>query len=304
MTSSGIGQANANQKEEIAQLWQACFGERREAIDYFLERVFAPEHCLVHVEDSRVVAMVHMLPARMVHEEATVQVHYIYAAATDPGFRSRGLMGALLEQAFSYGETRGDACSFLLPSEPSLYDYYGRHGYVPYFRTRFAEVCVDELGLPAPEAEGFTASSVDNLPQLESARRLRDSQLAEDVGSIIWPFSYLDYAAKVNSIYSGQTLALWDREGVLRGYALHSPVAEGSVEISEVISGKGSWREMLRYVSRTTGANRLRLRLAENSPILSGLGEVKSFGMARPLGNFMLPGVIPGRSPYIGLTLD
>ena len=304
MTSSGIRQADASHKGEIAQLWQTCFGEHREAVDYFLERVFAPEHCLVHVEDSRVVAMVHMLPAHMVVGHGTHQAHYIFAAATDPGFRSQGLMGRLLERAFSYGESRGDVCSFLLPSEPSLYDYYARHGYVPYFGTRFAEITLAELARFDPQINGFTGLSADVLPQLEDTRRLRDAELTGHVGSILWPSAYLDYAAKVNSIYGGQTSAIWDRDGRLSGYALHSPIADDRILVSELFARGESWGAMLSYVSEVTGAKSLTVRLPQQSPVLSGLGEVRSFGMARPLGGFVLPRSLSGRSPYLGLTLD
>jgi GNAT superfamily N-acetyltransferase len=293
-----------DEKEQIALLWQVCFGERREAVDYFLKHVFAPENCLIHAEDNRVVAMVHMLPAHLVGEGGMLQAHYIYAAATDPAYRSRGLMARLLEEAFCYGEKRGDVCSFLLPSEPSLYEYYGRHGYVPYFKTRFVEIDTTDLpGNAAPE-DNFKARSEHTLTSPELARRVRDAQLSSDVGSILWPASHLDYAAEVNGIYGGRTASLCDTEGALAGYALHNAAVDDCVEVNELFATKQTWSQMLRYVAASTGATSLKLRLPESSPVLPASGETRTFGMARPLGRFILPRTLVGRSPYLGLPLD
>ncbi len=300
-----IRHAELSQREEIALLWKDCFGEHREAIDYFLANVFSPEHCLVQVVKERVVAMVHMLPADIISEAGTVQAHYIYAAATDSAFRSQGLMGQLLNEAFSYGESRGDVCSFLLPSEPSLYDYYARYGYTPYFRTRFAEISTAELAsLPILEGEQVTASRGEKLGIQSGVSLLRNDQLSGERGSILWPHKYLDYAMQVNSIYGGETSSLSGTDGRLEAYALHAAAGSDCTEITEIFAADWTWLELLRYISGVTGSGRLRLRLPENSPILPGLGEVRDFGMVRPLGRHTVPAPLAGRSPYLGLTLD
>lgn len=304
MISRGIRQAVHADREQIAQLWITCFSERRAAVDYFLDNVFAGEDCLVHIEDGDVVAMVHMLPAHLAAPDGRLQAHYIYAAATHPDFRSRGLMGKLLAEAFSYGEKRGDVCSFLLPSEPSLYDYYGRHGYVPYFRTRFAKLDVRALDLERKGSERNEAKDGFSLGQPEQAVLLRDMQFAEQTGSVIWPARYLDYAAQINGIYGGQSTSLWGENGDIVAYALYTAPEAGQVEVGEVVATDDCWQYLLNHVARTTGADRLSLRLAEHSHVLPGVGESRIFGMARPLGGFVMPATAAGRSPYLGLTLD
>ncbi len=304
MISRGIRQAVHEDKEQIALLWITCFGERREAIDCFLDTVFSGKDCLVHIEDERLVAMVHMLPAHIAVPGGKLQAHYIYAAATHPDYRSKGLMGRLLAQAFAYGESRGDVCSFLLPSEPSLYDYYGRHGYLPYFRTRFVDIDSVQLGLSGGHEGDCETEQASSLSQPEQAVHLRNSELAKHPGSILWPPAYVDYASQVNGIYGGHSSVLRSRSGDPIGYALHTAPVAGMVEVSEIFTAGNSWRHMLNHTVKVTGASRLRIRLPEHSQILPGEGTTTTFGMARPLGGFALPVAPIGSSPYLGLTLD
>lgn len=304
--NEGVFFARHEQIDEIAALWQLCFGERREAVDYFFCSVFAPEHCLVHLQDGQVAAMVHMLPGEMVVSGKTAQAHYIYAAATSPEHRSRGLMAQLLERAFSYGEERGDHYSFLLPSEPSLYDYYGRHGYTSYFKTRFVDVTREEVhSLVASTEPGKSKGSLPKTADVALMSELRGKNLADSKGSVLWPASYLDYALKVNQVYGGDSVSVTDSATGASGYALYSAASDGGVEISELFSDGECEHKLLEQIEAACGAERYRIRLPEASSLFPGVGTLTAFGMARPLGRFALPDhIATEKAPFLGLTLD
>ena len=145
MTRSGIAAAGWLEKAELAAVWEKCFGDPPRHIHYFFNNLFEPQNCLTYREDGGIVSMVHMLPARIADGGRLVQAHYIYAAATLPEYRSRGLMGQLLEAAFQAGRRRGDRYSFLLPANRSLYRFYGNLGYTVGFELRTLAVSREEM---------------------------------------------------------------------------------------------------------------------------------------------------------------
>lgn len=117
----------------LLSLWQAAFPEDTPAqITAFLSSVELASECLVAEENGAVVSMVFMLPASL-QADTLLPLQYIYAAATLPSHRGRGLFGDLLKQALKLAREQGIVASFLHPAQPSLCDYYARFGYRPFF---------------------------------------------------------------------------------------------------------------------------------------------------------------------------
>jgi predicted N-acetyltransferase YhbS len=125
--------ATAQDTAALTAVWQHAFPEdTAEEIADFLAKVTLAEECLVAVEDGAVVSMVFLLPA-MLQGETPLPLQYIYAAATLPSHRGRGIFGALLKQALVVARQRGQVASFLRPAQPSLCHYYAAFGYEPFF---------------------------------------------------------------------------------------------------------------------------------------------------------------------------
>lgn len=126
--------ADPSQVPELCAIWAAAFPEDPpEAAASFFERVFRPAECLTAVVDGSPVSMVFLLPSALRAAGRTYPLQYIYAAATLPAWRGRGIFGRLLEEALAVGARQGKTASFLRPGEPSLADYYRRFGYRPFF---------------------------------------------------------------------------------------------------------------------------------------------------------------------------
>ncbi len=82
-------------ERQIRELWMNVFGDEREFVDSFLMHHHNPDLCLTCEEDGRVVAMLHVVPMRT----RTLRVAYVYAVATDPAYRRRGLASRLTAEA-------------------------------------------------------------------------------------------------------------------------------------------------------------------------------------------------------------
>lgn len=110
---------------QIRRLWQEVFGDEREFVDSFLVRYYSPERCVVRCEQGRVVSMAHIVPI----ETAAGRTAYIYAVATDPAFRRRGLGRSVVEECMTRARAEGFDAVALIPSEESLKSFYAALGF-------------------------------------------------------------------------------------------------------------------------------------------------------------------------------
>ena len=166
----------------LKAIWAASFPEDPpEAIEDFFARCFRPEECLTAFEGGEPVSMVFLLPALYQRGGKAFPVQYIYAAATLPAWRGRGIFGALLRGALEEGRRRGQFASFLHPGEPSLAAYYGRFGYRAGFRA-----AVDRLNREEMLTAGGSAAGIRLLAGCPDYAARRDRLLAGSGAYVKW----------------------------------------------------------------------------------------------------------------------
>ena len=74
---------------------------------------------------------------------------YLYAAATLPQYRSRGIMGGMIRFAADFCRSAGFHSIVLVPAEESLFGYYGRSGFKTAFYGAYESFRVSEHTGPA-----------------------------------------------------------------------------------------------------------------------------------------------------------
>ena len=114
------------EQREMREMWQDIFGDERHEIDSFLIR-HADAVPFIHKENGKVVSMLFVVPLRMWEQ----RVAYIYAVATKPKYRGRGLASALLNEALCYiRKSDNYDCAALIPSSTASKLLYERLGFV------------------------------------------------------------------------------------------------------------------------------------------------------------------------------
>lgn len=176
--------ATAQDTAALTAVWQRSFPEDTpHEIAAFLDKVRLDEECLIAEENGTVASMAFLLPTRL-QAPTPLPMQYIYAAATLPSHRGRGLFGGLLKRALAVARERGQAASFLHPAQPSLIDYYASFGYRPFF---FCDtVCGDAA------SNGATVRSVSAD---EYAKRRNDRLPPFGVE---WPSRFLEHTVMVD----------------------------------------------------------------------------------------------------------
>ena len=200
--------------EQLKDIWATCFSDSEEYIDLFFKTYFSPEHCLVWMEDEKPVAMLHMLSCCYVHEERQIDGHYLFALATLPAFRRRGIMAHLIDAALDRAKQLGHKFSVLVPAEKRLVAYYQQFGFAYPTRLTVTRLNRSELcGLSKP-IDGCEQTTL-TADELCAVRR----RYFCEKGYIEWPLAYIDFYLRQLAHDPGNAIVLRDEQGDI-GYAL------------------------------------------------------------------------------------
>lgn len=159
--------ASERDTDAIQKLWQTCFGDGEEYIQFYLENRFETENMLVIHEDGRPVSMASFFPAELVKDGERIPVRYVYAVATLPEYRRKGYASEIIKYAFQkYQEPL-----ILQPAGEDLEAYYEKLGFQNYFAKDSFEM-----------TRVFTGKTKTEVSQMESVSG-EDRQHADDEGN-------------------------------------------------------------------------------------------------------------------------
>ena len=110
----------------MVALWREVFGDEQPFIEEFFVRIYNPSLCFTHTIDNRIVAMLHIVPIR---QNGALSA-YIYAVATAPQFRHRGIAHTLIGQAIVSIQKAGIYDRILLiPASEEVKNLYLKFGF-------------------------------------------------------------------------------------------------------------------------------------------------------------------------------
>jgi GNAT superfamily N-acetyltransferase len=209
--------------------------------DWFLKNAYAPENALVWVEDGRVSAMLHLIPMRCRMPGREIRAAYVYAVATLPENRGKGVAAALLKEAEALESSRGTDMLMLVPQSETLFEYCRRQG--------FHEALFRGRGLIAGAGEIPRGIVLDDAPKPVELNACFETAL-----------SGRSHVARTDAHWARSLTylsALGARRTALMGYAVYD--TEGAVR--ELIApGRRCPRALEAGVLKRLGVGRRRLR--------------------------------------------
>ena len=180
----------------LRALWKAAFGDSDDFLDMFYTTAYAPHRCRCMVDGDRVAAALYWFDCTCEGQKLA----YLYAVATDPGYRNQGLCRRLMADTHAHLARLGYAGALLLPQDPGLGQMYCKMGYEPC--TSLREFESQAAGAPVPLTE---------LTPEEYAKR-RKAMLPP--GSVIQEGENLSYLSGFSKFYHAEdTLAVLVPEG-------------------------------------------------------------------------------------------
>ena len=113
----------------LISLWHKVFGDDVDYIKLFFKQAYFDSECFAEVIDDEVVSCLYLLKSKIKCNGKAYNGRYLYAAATLPEYRGKGIMSELIREAQNYAE--GEKLDFiaLVPANDGLYDYYSAFGF-------------------------------------------------------------------------------------------------------------------------------------------------------------------------------
>ena len=142
-----ISEPRPGQMAQLRALWKAAFGDNDEFLDMFYSRGYSPRRCRCIQENGRVTAVLYWFDCACGGQALA----YIYAVATDPACRNRGLCRRLMADTAEHLKALGYAGILLLPQDEGLRQMYGKMGYEPATSIREFTCLPDAEPLPLRE---------------------------------------------------------------------------------------------------------------------------------------------------------
>ena len=146
----------------LKQLWKIVFGDPDSFIDAFFHVAFSPDRCRCIEEAGKPISALYWFDCS--YEGG--KLAYIYAVATHPEHRGKGLASRLLEDTHAHLKELGYAGAVLKPAA-GLFPFYERLGYETCgYITRFcAEASDSPLPLRQITAEEYGCLRKSFLPE-------------------------------------------------------------------------------------------------------------------------------------------
>lgn len=111
----------------LRRLWKIAFGDTEEFLDSFFARAYSPRRCRCVMDGGTVAAALYWFDAAC----GSRKFAYLYAVATDPAYRNRGLCRALLADTGSLLREQGVQGLLLVPENGDLARMYEKMGFLP-----------------------------------------------------------------------------------------------------------------------------------------------------------------------------
>ena len=170
-------------------LWSLAFGDDGAYVDNFFHTYYRPDRVLVLEEEGQVRSMTAWFDtAFVVPGRGRARAAYLYAVATHPDCRGKGLAARLLKGADGYFRSLSIPAVTTVPAEPSLHNFFGANG----FRECFVHQSqVSRLGAeraPSPPPLSLEALSPADYGALRE-------ELLGDIPHILYPEDALAYQA-------------------------------------------------------------------------------------------------------------
>ena len=168
----------------LRQLWKKAFGDTDAFLDIFFSTGYDASRCRCIREGEAVAAALYWFDMECQGQKFA----YIYAVATDPACRGRGLCRMLMDDTAAVLTSRGYDGAILVPQDAGLRIMYGKMGYLP------------ATTLEETHCAGSVPCSIEEISPEEYAHQ-RKSFLPE--GSILPGQTALNFLGKVARFYAG-----------------------------------------------------------------------------------------------------
>lgn len=241
-------------REEIHKIWETCFGDEAELVDFYLDKRMTEDNMLLICQDGHAVSMASFLDINIRDGEEWKPAKYVYSVATLQEYRGRGYAGKILKKA----EEIFNMPLVLVPAEKELVGYYRKVGFTEAYPS---ERLLEKQDVPELFAAELNCYSVEDITAAEY-QKIREQKLMRD-GFIAWDEAAIRFAMDFNCFCGGRTVKVVWSDDISRDESaedadilMYCP-ENGTLHIIETTLGEEQFEELLPELMAQTKTERL-----------------------------------------------
>lgn len=241
-------------REEIHKIWETCFGDEAELVDFYLDKRMTEDNMLLICQDGHAVSMASFLDINIRDGEEWKPAKYVYSVATLPEYRGRGYAAKILKKA----EEIFNMPLVLVPAEKELVGYYRKVGFTEAYPS---ERLLEKQDVPELFAAELNCYSVEDITAAEY-QKIREQKLMRD-GFIAWDEAAIRFAMDFNCFCGGRTVKVVWSDDISRDESaedadilMYCP-ENGTLHIIETTLGEEQFEELLPELMAQTKTERL-----------------------------------------------
>ncbi len=109
----------------LKEIWDTCFHDPKEFIDWNFDRNFSYENTLIAEVDGAPASCMQLIPHQIALRNHTYPINYVSGVATLPQHRHKGLVREMFSFGFLEMEKREEPISLLVPFNYPFYEKFG-----------------------------------------------------------------------------------------------------------------------------------------------------------------------------------
>ncbi len=135
--------ATDDDRAVLTDIWKNSFNDDEKTISAFFEKSKGLYTCIIGRYNTEPVAAMYIFDCEYKSSDRTCKAAYLYALATLPQHRGRGVMTELIECATVFLKEKGYEFLFLSPSDESIVGFYEKCGFSPCDIKKCADIPAD-----------------------------------------------------------------------------------------------------------------------------------------------------------------
>jgi len=278
----------------LKKIWDSCFNDPINYIDFVFDKLATPTNAVVYEENGVIVSMLLMIDTEFAYGDETAKAVYILGAATAKQHQNRGYMTYLLDYAENLARSNGVQLSILVPGEQYLYSYYKKRGYSADFNIRRVKVKPAMLD----EVDSLDDAMIIDRASPTIVHNIREKAL-QNQPHIRWNVEKIKILMEDSFIYGEHVAVYSGAKG--SAYAFYRVEAK-KLFIKECL---GTDEEIvLAFIKELLKEYRAKcaiMTLSARDSLFSHEGEIIPYGMSKPLNTTSYIGDL---DPYMNLMFD
>ncbi len=278
-------------KEAVRTIWNNCFSDSTEFTDLYFEKRYREDTNIYLVQDETIISAFQMIPYPMTYLGEKIETSYVSGAGTLPEYRSQGAMTQLLGESFKKMKENNIQFSTLIPSELSLFDYYGKLGYTRIFDYAITDIDLSSVSdVKGYEIEEYTDYREDVYEYFNRKMEERPCCIQHTADD----FEFITAAAALEN----EPVYIARQNMQVKGI-LFAELREDGLMVKELLAESDFAKEALLYqASQWAGTTCIRYRDMPRQ------GESDyALGMARAIDVHLLLNTYAHKHPELELTL-